>query len=371
MLFTSRRRQSRFGAFTLVEMLVVISIIAVLAALLLPAVQMARESGRRAQCSNNLRNLHLAIQMFDQAKGQYPASRTFWNDAAYRNTNIPTNWNIAAAPQATLTWVHEIMPYIEKQDMRTLVENNLRSNTANGVQLVAGKLTIVFCPSDEIDDNVSSTLGTPIPYSQLSYGVNAGVPDNTSTSVTAAIAASIGYDWPQNGVFDNRLKGSKDVQKTYKTTLGDVTNGDGATNTILIAENSDLEEWNYAPTEFHVGVVWDDNYYNGQQQFLNKYPSGLTPPNTKPDTLLALYNQGVNTALGFARPLSQHPTGFMVSFCDGHTKFVSESISYETYARLMTHNGKKYQPAGVPLPLPTGQAQVLQMQMLPVTDGQY
>jgi prepilin-type processing-associated H-X9-DG protein len=97
----------------------------------------------------------------------------------------------------------------------------------------------------------------------------------------------------------------------------------------------------------------------------------VTPANTKPDTLLALYNQGVNTALAFARPLSQHPTGFMVAFCDGHTKFVSESISYETYARLMTHNGKKYQPAGIPLPLPTGQAQVLQMQMLPVTDGQY
>src|SRR5438876_9571290 len=110
MLFTPSHRRLRQRGFTLVEMLVVISIIAVLAALLLPAVQMAREAGRRASCSNNLRNLALAAQQFDSAKGYYPASRTFWNDAAYRSsTRFPTTWS---TPGAVLTWVHEIMPYI-------------------------------------------------------------------------------------------------------------------------------------------------------------------------------------------------------------------------------------------------------------------
>src|SRR5438270_10812508 len=84
------RRLARSRAFTLVEMLVVISIIAVLAALLLPAVNMAREAARKAQCSNNLRNLALAAQQFDSAKGYYPASRNFWNDATYKsNSNSP------------------------------------------------------------------------------------------------------------------------------------------------------------------------------------------------------------------------------------------------------------------------------------------
>src|SRR5438067_188585 len=152
MFFALRSRQPRRRAFTLVEMLVVISIIAVLAALLLPAVQMAREAGRRAQCSNNLRNLALAIQQFDTAKGYYPASRTFWNDPTYQmtaTTGVPTSWSASNAASETLTWVHEIMPYIERQDMRAQIEANLRlGGTVYQAPGAFGKLSIVFCPSD-------------------------------------------------------------------------------------------------------------------------------------------------------------------------------------------------------------------------------
>src|SRR5438128_1859621 len=102
MLFTSLRWQARRRAFTLVEMLVVISIIAVLAALLLPYVNMAREAGRRASCSNNLRNLGLAAQQFDSAKGYYPASRTFLNDPTYVSGKyMPATWS-GAPPGAIL-----------------------------------------------------------------------------------------------------------------------------------------------------------------------------------------------------------------------------------------------------------------------------
>src|SRR5205807_543282 len=97
-------------------------------------------------------------------------------------------------------------------------------------------------------------------------------------------------------------------------------------------------------------------------QLLNKewsqYPGGT--PNAKPDSQsasmsplqwLATQNQLVtatvqNDSLAYARPLSNHPTGFMMAFCDGRVKFVSESISYGTYALLMTSNGKKYLPPG-------------------------
>ena len=358
-------------AFTLVEMLVVISIIAVLAALLLPAVNMAREAGRRASCSNNLRNLALAAQNFDSAKGYYPASRTYWNDAAYKSsTSYPASFS--SSPGAILTWVHEIMPYIERQDMRTLIEANLSSGGAVYTASF-GKLAIVFCPSDEIDAGVSDVSGKP--YSQLSYGCNAGVMDNPG----AAKPAITGFDWPQNGAFDNRLKGSADLQKIYKTSLGDVTAGDGASNTILFAENADLEEWNYAPTEYHDGVIWDDNYQNSSSpnQLLNKYVNFPgAPSGTKPDTLLNLSksNNVVQSpqydALAYARPVSNHPTGFMLAFCDGRVKFVSEGIAYAVYAKLMTSNGRKYLPAGQQQATGT-YAAVLAVQSTPLTDGDY
>jgi len=335
-------------------MLVVISIIAVLAALLLPAINMAREAARRASCSNNLKNLHLAVQQFDQAKGYYPASRTFWNDANYKKTgNHPTTWS--AGPASVLTWVHEIMPYIERSDMRSQVEAALMSGTIAVPAAAYGKLAIVFCPSDELDDATSAAVSQN--YSQLSYACNSGVMDVTSAP-PAAITAITGFDWPQNGVLDNRLKGTAntEVQKIFKTTLGDLTNGDGPSYTIMFAENSDLEEWNYAPAEYHVGVVWDET----AQQLLNKYPPPTQPgipANTKPGTFAEMLSASPPISpWPMARPASQHPTGFMVAFCGGNIKFVSESIDYTVYARLMTSNGKKYLPAGQNPsgPFPTG-----------------
>ena len=324
----------RARAFTLVEMLVVISIIAVLAALLLPAINMAREAARRAQCSNNLRNLQLAATQFDQAKTAVPASRTYWNDAKYMSTALPDNNNTTGA---ILTWVHEILSYVERQDVRTQVEAAL--NSGNPVQAVAMKLNVVFCPSDEVDDNLSPN--TQLAYSQLSYGINTGVPDNYE--VAPQLAEKTGFDWPQNGVSDNRIKGSGATQKVHKTTFQRIP--DGQSNTILFVDNSDLEEWNYAPTEYHVGIVWDDSLNLGQQ--LNRYPPGLNPPNVKPDTLAAIYGTTPSATVLFARPLSQHPTGFMTAFCGGNVKFVSESIDYTVYCRLMTSEGAKYMPAGI------------------------
>ncbi len=330
--------------FTLVEMLVVISIIAILAALLLPAINGAREMARRMSCNNNLRNISLATAQFDNAKSQLPASRTFINGPGFVK---PASVSASGASGSILTWVHEILPYIEKQDMRNLIETNFKTGGPNlpVYQVVFGKLNIVLCPSDDTDDSVSVFTGGnggPLPYSQLSYACNSGVLDNYS----ATAATTTGFDWPQNGAFDNRLKGTADTHKPNKTTIADMSNGDGATNTIQFTENGDLEEWTYAPTEVHVGIVWDDLLdanFQSSIQLLNKYPP-LTPPDTKPDTLENLYAAGNH--LTFARPRSNHPSGFMVVFCDGHTKFVSESVSYGTYAQLMSSHGKKYRPAG-------------------------
>jgi hypothetical protein len=270
--------------------------------------------------------------------------------------------------------------------MRDQIETNLKSPTGQAVyQAAYGKLSLVFCPSDETDDSFSpnpSPGGATLPYSQLSYACNSGVADVPSITLQTA---GFGFDWPQNGVFECRLKGTwperlgqpppdyADSRLRFKNpTLGGILTGDGATNTILLTENADLEEWNDAPIEANVGIVWDDDYRNSVKQYLNKYPPGLSPPNTKPDTLANIYNlqnPQPMKVVPFARPLSLHPIGFMVAFCDGRVKFVSESIDYGVYTRLMTSDGKNYLPAGTgPSQITPSITAVRQLQMRPLTD---
>ncbi len=77
---TARRRRAHLRGFTLIELLVVISIIGILVGLLLPAVQSAREAGRRAQCQSNMHNLTLAMQQFVSTKNAFPPAGEFCED---------------------------------------------------------------------------------------------------------------------------------------------------------------------------------------------------------------------------------------------------------------------------------------------------
>ena len=159
--------RARRLAFTLIELLVVIAIIGVLIALLLPAVQAAREAARRAQCTNNLKQLGLAVANYESSNGCLPPSGG-WNGTVGGVNNLVYQF---------YSMKMRLLPYMEQQPLYNAnnfmlapscyrTDNNHITDYLNGKyanQTVAGtKITTFLCPSDTSPGNASAFIGTII-----------------------------------------------------------------------------------------------------------------------------------------------------------------------------------------------------------------
>ena len=176
----------RRRGFTLIELLVVISIIGVLVGLLLPAINSAREAGRRVQCQNNMRQVALALNAFASRKGVYPAAGTFFEDPAATSaatsvlaaslgsgtTGVPQ----AAANRAAYSWVVDILADLDQQDLANNWSKHLTYystvnldptdiSTTPNAKLSGAALGVLRCPDD---NNFQQNEGN------LSYVVNGG-----------------------------------------------------------------------------------------------------------------------------------------------------------------------------------------------------
>jgi prepilin-type N-terminal cleavage/methylation domain-containing protein/prepilin-type processing-associated H-X9-DG protein len=215
LLMTSRRRFRR--AFTLIELLVVISIIGVLVGLLLPAINSAREAGRRVQCQNNLKNVGLALAQFSTAKNSFPNSGVFFENPATVNVKDPTTSSIyhainnpATADSTTYgrSWVVDILAYLDQQDLLnawSLDQPYLFpvvsigtpppvGSAGEATNYTVGKtaLAILRCPDD---------LNAQTNQGNLSYVVNGGY--------SRFPAAPIGW---VGGVVDGQAKNGPELQ---------------------------------------------------------------------------------------------------------------------------------------------------------------
>ncbi len=166
-------------AFTLVELLVVIAIIGVLVALLLPAVQAAREAARRTQCQNNMKNVALAMMTYESAKKTYPAPAYMVPNASAQNTLVDnvlyTNWLIELLPQLEMANLYD---RIDAQWNVASAANSRRitdpaSKTPNDVDEIATEIPIFLCPSDNGSGNPFVGGINNLQWARGNYGLNA------------------------------------------------------------------------------------------------------------------------------------------------------------------------------------------------------
>lgn len=319
MLSGHSSRSVRRG-FTLVELLVVIAIIGVLVALLLPAVQAARESARRSQCMNNLKQMGLALQNYHDLCRVFPPAKLAGGSMSY-----PAFPPVSPGTDVVLntTGFVLLLAQLEQQPLYQLYNFNYPSSINNwnsgGKPLAAGatistvnqpiyskQLPVFTCPTD----TVPAVLATYTPNSSGSpYEVNNAAQSNY-------LFASGGADdysqpWQQ-------LRGSTDIGpfgNDSAANLGDIK--DGSSNTIAIGES---KQGLGGKTFAYYGPYWGAGAHTCCH--------GYTPLNTPSFAINYDYNQDHSLkqyAWGFG---SYHLAGAQFVFCDGSARFLSENIDY-------------------------------------------
>ncbi len=294
-------------AFTLVELLVVITILAMLVALLIPAVQMAREAARKTQCLNNLKQIGLAAVQVNNSKGSLPSAVVATPAAA-----PPTAEFIGYVPQ--------LLAGLERSDL-------YRQFMSTGI-LAPQRLEVFVCPTDRLD--------APDP---MSYFLNAGRYD---VDTTGANSDQKPLDWQANGVSHNvAYRGTSGRKPIFKTALDQVSSADGTTYTILMGEvrfqfpaatggldtnGHWAQAWqNYGEHEWHNGLTWTTApgaELNQPPVKINQdLPTSLTPAQVK--------------EFCQSRPSSAHSGGFHLLYCGQAARFHSEDMDYRVYAALM------------------------------------
>jgi prepilin-type N-terminal cleavage/methylation domain-containing protein/prepilin-type processing-associated H-X9-DG protein len=256
-------------AFTLIELLVVIAIIAILIALLVPAVQKVREAAARTQCTNNLKQMGLAVQGYHDTYKQVPL------DGCTGSAN-PKDW----CPQ------FQILPYVEQNPMYTAVINSAAGNGGNANYTATSGVTIYLCPS--------RPHATP-------YATSGG----SSPSILGPFT-----DYKLNGIsFDSSNCNWGMGQSSPKITLAQMSNLNGTSNTIYFGEGS--MDTNFAVSNTATSG-WDECIFSGAYGGTTRWQNW---PIIVPD---APGNNGNNNYWG-----GPHTGQCLFVFCDGHVQPVN------------------------------------------------
>lgn len=313
------RRQGSFErrAFTLVELLVVIAIIGILVALLLPAVQAAREASRRSQCANNLKQLGLGFHNFESTYKYLPLAYT--NPSAAGRNN----------------WVPFVLPFLEQQNLVSgydLTQDWWKEPNRTFVQV---QLPVMQCPSTP-DPNRFQDKPETTPPNKTGACTDYFTPAGVHTDINNALPTSAQF--PSNANLLGVIHWYSDTNRQNR--LAAVT--DGTSNSIMVGEVAGREDvyrgrikyannFNSSPRVRSRGGAWattDNPYYIGQR---NAWDAGFGP--IPGSVRINNSNEWGHCFYSF------HPGGANFTFADGSVRFLSETTDLYTLATLVTRAG--------------------------------
>ncbi|HVX12537.1 MAG TPA: DUF1559 domain-containing protein [Pirellulales bacterium] len=360
-------------AFTLVELLVVIAIIGILIALLLPAVQAAREAARRSQCTNNLKQMGLAIQGYHDVFGRFPGR--FATYAQVYGGPGSSDGNTGSNFLRMLPYMEQTVVY-NQFDLRLELEGNngdpfpyagMRQAASNNLWPAYTVIPSFICPSVAGQKtNGQNPSATNFVWAYNDYATCHGAPpvdcnpgcQNGSSGVVTPYVPFSPYPQQQwSGYFGNNNMGwlgdrwnpPSDATSTdgvfslgsYGAAMADIT--DGTSNTMAIGESP---RW---CNSYNLQHGW---YHSYTGMFTTKPPVNFPSCQNERDVNGALilnswspWSQwyGDEASLGLK---SKHPGGAQVVFADGSTHFIQENVNYEVYQRLGVRIDGKAIPNG-------------------------
>lgn len=316
------------AAFTLVELLVVIAIIGVLVALLLPAVQAAREAARRSQCVNNLKQMGLGCLNYESSRKALPAGG--WT---YRWIGDP---DAGYGREQPGNWAYGLVPFIEQLQLRSINKGMTNAQKkAAAAELISKPIPMFHCPSRR------EAIGYPGPTSFK----NAVLPAGTLVAKTD-YAGNGGTYTPNSSEFswadtlaDSAESAVKVFNRGTQATWPDTTNCNGA---FCFAANLGLEEF---PDGLSQTYLAGEKYLN-PLKYVGPGPDGLGDDGDN-ETLFTGYDWDnmrwtrdgapMPDTLGFTSPYlfgSAHPGGANMVLCDGSVQTVSYEIDATIHQRL-------------------------------------